>query len=322
MPEHGSFSQPLHEKTMNLVEHPLVIIDGACGTNLQDMPIPAEAWEGREGCNEILNLNSPEVIVELHRRFVEAGAMVLETDTFGANRVVLTEYGLQDRVAAINRAAVQNARKAIGNKPDVYVAASIGPGSKLPTLGHIEVDELAGAYREQMSALLEAGVDLFIIETCQDLLQTKTALVACFAVQELLGKTVPVMVSVTMEKSGTMLLGTDIAAACATFAPFPLFAFGLNCATGPADMESHIRYLCQNWPGRVSCVPNQGLPEIVEGKTCYPLAPDEYAQEMRRFVNEYGVSVVGGCCGTTPTHIKALVAAMQGAKPKKREAGA
>ena len=300
-------------------EHPILIVDGACGTNLQEMAIPSQAWDGREGCNEILNLTAPAVITALHRSFVEAGAMVLETNTFGASRIVLAEYGLQDQVAAINRAAVANARQAIDGKANTYIAGSIGPGTKLPSLGHITVDELTQAYEEQIEALVQAGVDMLIIETCQDLLQVKTALVTCFATLKRLQRPVPVLASITIERTGTMLVGTDIAAAAVTFEPFPLFSFGLNCATGPADMESHIRYLSQHWPGRISCVPNQGLPEVVDGKTCYSLSPAEYAREMRRFVEEYGVSVIGGCCGTTPTHTKALVEALHGVQPKKRE---
>ena len=303
-------------------DHPLLILDGACGTNLQEMIIPAVAWEGREGCNELLNLTAPGVIVQLHRSFVEAGAMVIETNTFGANRIVLEEYGLQDRVEAINRAGVENARQAIGGKADTYIAGSIGPGTKLPSLGHVTVDALASAYTEQIRALAEAGVDLLIIETCQDLLQIKTALVACYDALETLGVEIPVMISVTIERTGTMLVGTDIAAAAATFEPFPIFSFGLNCATGPQDMESHIRYLSRNWPGRISCVPNQGLPEVVNGRTYYPLDPMSYANEMKRFVTEYGVSVVGGCCGTTAAHIRELVRALAGVKPAVREVAA
>ena len=245
--------------------------------------------------------------------------MVLETNTFGASRIVLEEYNLQDQVVAINQAAVANARAAINGKANTYVAGSIGPGTKLPSLGHITVDQLAMAYEEQIEALVMAGVDLLIIETCQDMLQTKTVLVTCFTILERLHKPLPVMVSITIERTGTMLVGTDIAAAAATFEPFPIFSFGLNCATGPADMESHIRYLSQHWPGRISCVPNQGLPEVVDGKTCYSLTPEVYAREMHRFVTEYGVSVIGGCCGTTPVHTKALVKALQGVQPKERE---
>ena len=306
---------------MRPYDHEVLILDGACGTNLQEMDIPASAWEGREGCNELLNLTAPETIIALHAGFVEAGAMMLETNTFGANRIVLEEYGLADRMAAINRAGVHNARAAIGGKPGVYVAGSIGPGTKLPSLGHISVDDLAAAYAEQIRVLAEAGVDALIIETCQDLLQIKTAMTACFDTLDAVGLDIPVMASVTIERTGTMLVGTDIAAAV-TFEPYPLFSFGLNCATGPLDMESHIRYLSRNWPGRISCVPNQGLPEIVDGKTCYSLNPAAYAREMKRFVTEYGVSVVGGCCGTTPAHIRALVRALDGVKPANREVAA
>ncbi|MCL1980050.1 MAG: homocysteine S-methyltransferase family protein [Proteobacteria bacterium] len=304
---------------MRLHDHQVLILDGACGTNLQEMDIPASAWEGREGCNELLNLTAPETIIALHTSFVEAGAMVLETNTFGANRIVLSEYGLADQVEAINRAGVQNARAAIGGKPGIYVAGSIGPGTKLPSLGHITVDELALAYEEQIRALAAAEVDALIVETCQDLLQIKTALTTCFDTLKSLGMDLPVMASVTIERTGTMLVGTDMAAAAVTFEPYPLFSFGLNCATGPLDMESHIRYLSRNWPGRISCVPNQGLPEIVDGKTCYSLKPAAYAREMKRLVSEYGVSVVGGCCGTTPAHIRELVHALDGVQPAHRE---
>jgi len=267
----------------------------------------------------MLNLSAPDKIIELHAGFVEAGAMVIETKTFGATRIVLEEYGLQDQVAAINRAGVENARKAIGGKANTYIAGSVGPGTKLPSLGHISVEALARAHEEQIRALALAGVDLIIIETCQDLLQIKTAMTTCFATLESLGLEIPVMASVTIERTGTMLVGTDIAAAAVTFEPYPIFSFGLNCATGPTDMESHIRYLSHNWPGRISCVPNQGLPEVVNGTTCYPLTPEAYAREMKRFVTEYGVSVVGGCCGTTPAHIKQLVRTLAGVQPAVRE---
>ncbi len=303
-------------------DHEVLILDGACGTNLQEMHIPLSAWEGKEGCNELLNLTAPEKIIELHAGFVDAGAMVIETNTFGASRIVLEEYGLQDQVEAINRAGVENARKAIGGKTNTYIAGSIGPGTKLPSLGHISVDDLARAYEEQIRALAMAGVDLLIIETCQDLLQIKTAMITCFETLEKLHLSIPVLASVTIERTGTMLVGTDIAAAAVTFEPYPIFSLGLNCATGPMDMESHIRYLSRNWPGRISCVPNQGLPEVLDGRTCYPLDPETYGREMKRFVAEYGVSVVGGCCGTTPAHIRQLVKTLAGVKPAVREVSA
>jgi methionine synthase I (cobalamin-dependent) len=310
-------NDPAHKP---LSEHEVLIVDGACGTNIQDMDLPASAWADKEGCNELLCLTAPDAILALHSSFIDAGAMVLETDTFGASRTVLAEYGLENRVEAINAAAVEIARRAIGGRPNRYVAGSVGPTTKLPSLGHITPDALAAAYREQMAALVGAGADLLIIETCQDLLQVKIALIAAFEVIAAAGREVPVMVSVTVERTGTMLIGTDIAAAAATLEPFPLFSLGLNCATGPADMVSKIRYLCDTWPGRVSCIPNQGLPQVVAGKTVYPLSPAEYAERMREFIEGYGVSIVGGCCGTTPEHTRALVQALQGVRPAPRSA--
>ena len=304
---------------MGFCNHDLLIFDGACGTNLQDMEIPESVWDGNKGCNEYLNLSSPETIVQLHQSFVDAGAMVLETNTFGASDIVLAEYGLENKVDQINHAAVENARKAIGNRANVYIAGSVGPGTKLPSLGHITVDDLARSLNQQIRALAEAGVDVIIIETSQDLLQAKTAVITCFETLERLGKEIPVMLSVTIERQGTMLVGTDIAAVVATMEPFDLFSLGLNCATGPADMESYIRYLSHDWPKRISCIPNQGLPEIIDGQTVYPMKPAEYAEHMKHFIAKEGVSVVGGCCGTTPEHIRCLVEAVSSIKPAVRE---
>jgi 5-methyltetrahydrofolate--homocysteine methyltransferase len=245
--------------------------------------------------------------------------MVVETNTFGAASIVLAEYDLAGRTEEINRAAVANARSAIGGRAGCYVAGSVGPTTKLPSLGHITVEALAASYAQQMKTLVEAGVDALIIETCQDLLQVKTALVTCFEVLEQTGRDVPVLVSVTMEQQGTMLVGSDISAICATLEPFPIFSLGLNCATGPTDMTSHIRYLGQNWPGRISCMPNQGLPQVVDGKTCYPLSPEQFVYHMRQFIENDGVSIVGGCCGTTPEHIRQLVEACAGLSPTDRK---
>ena len=304
---------------MALRDLELIIVDGACGTNLQAVSISAAAWDGHDGCNEYLNLSAPAVVQALHRGFVEAGAQVVETNTFGASRIVLAEYGLQDRVGEINQAAVAHARTATGGRQDVYVAGSVGPGTKLPSLGHISVADLRAAVSEQMAALVRAGVDALLIETCQDLLQLKTAVRAALDVIEQEGRDVPIMVSVTVEQVGVMLVGSDIAAVAAALEPFPVFSLGLNCATGPADMESNLRWLSQNWHGRISCMPNQGLPEVVDGKTCYRLAPDEYALTLRRFVEAYGVSIVGGCCGTTPEHTRRLVRELHGVRPCPRE---
>lgn len=303
---------------MSLHDKKVILFDGACGTNLQEVEIPDSAWQGCAGCNELLNTTAPEIIVSLHESFLDAGAMVIETNTFGASSIVLDEYGLADKVTEINRAAVANARTAIAGRTGRYVAGSIGPTTKLPSLGHISVDELQASLAEQIRALVEAGVDLLAIETCQDLLQVKATLVVCYEVLDELDVDVPVMVSVTMERQGTMLVGSDIAAVCTTLEPFPIFSLGLNCATGPADMASHIRYLSHNWPGRISCMPNQGLPEVVDGKTFYPMTPKEYVHHMKQFIQHDGVSVVGGCCGTSPQHIRELAAAIQGITPAER----
>jgi 5-methyltetrahydrofolate--homocysteine methyltransferase len=303
---------------LTITDHDILIFDGACGTNLQNMAIPDSVWDGNKGCNEYLNLSSPETIVQLHRSFVDAGAMVLETNTFGASDIVLAEYGLENKVEAINHAAVENAKKAIAGKANVYIAGSVGPGTKLPSLGHITVDNLARSLRQQITALAEVGVDVIILETCQDLLQAKTAVITCLETLEQLGKNIPVMLSVTIERTGTMLVGTDIAAVVATFEPFDLLSLGLNCATGPADMESYIRYLSHHWPKRISCIPNQGLPAIIDGETVYPMKPAEYAGHMKRFIEHDGVSIVGGCCGTAPEHIRCLVDAVSGVNPAER----
>ncbi|MEN8188608.1 MAG: homocysteine S-methyltransferase family protein [Thermodesulfobacteriota bacterium] len=299
---------------MSITNEQLLIFDGACGTTLQSMNLPADAWEGIDGCNEYLNLSAPQSIIELHGGFLEAGAMVIETNTFGASSLVLGEYGLEDRVEEINHAAVRNARKAISecsrSDRNHYVAGSVGPTTKLPILGHIEPAALAASVKEQMRALIEAGVDCLIIETCQDLLQVKTVLVACFELLEELGRDLPVLSSVTFEQQGTMLVGSDIGAVCATIAPFPVISLGLNCATGPVDMEPQIHYLSENWDRRISCIPNQGMPIVQDGETVYPLSPSGYADHMLDFIDRFGISIIGGCCGTSPAHIRALADAL------------
>jgi 5-methyltetrahydrofolate--homocysteine methyltransferase len=303
---------------MRMEDRPILILDGACGTQLQAMDVPASAWPGREGCNEWLNVTAPELIEGMHRAYFEAGAHAVETNTFGATSLVLAEYGLADRAEEINAAAVANARRAAAGWPDRHVIGAVGPGTKLAALGQIPVEVLAEAEREQMRALLAAGADALLIETCQDLLQVKTAVVAALDTMEALGRTVPLLVSVTIEQMGTMLVGSDIAAVCATLEPFPILSLGLNCATGPKAMAPHIRHLSKHWPRRISCVPNAGLPEVEEGRTVYRLGPDDFATQLRAFVEHEGVSVVGGCCGTTPAHIAALAAALDGVTPAAR----
>jgi 5-methyltetrahydrofolate--homocysteine methyltransferase len=290
----------------------LLIMDGAMGTSLQEMSVPASAWQGKEGCNEWLNLAWPEAVIGVHEAFINAGARAVETNTFGANRITLAEYGLADKTVEINAAAVANARKAArGAGKDVLVIGSLGPGTKLPSLGHIDPDTLAEAAAQQAAALIEAGADMLILETCQDLLQVKRAVIAVFEIMRV-SREIPLMVSVTLESSGLMLVGSDIGAAAAVLEPFPIASLGLNCATGPAEMESHIRYLRENWGRPVSCMPNQGLPEIQGGKTVYPLSPEEFAGKMLHFARAYGIAFAGGCCGTSPAHIKAMTDALAG----------
>jgi 5-methyltetrahydrofolate--homocysteine methyltransferase len=304
---------------LGLFDETVLIFDGACGTNLQGLSLGPSAWGEYEGCNEYLNLSAPEAIEELHSSFLSAGAMVLETNTFGANSVVLAEYGLEDRVEEINRAAVSSARAAIGRHGGRgYVAGSIGPTTKLPSLGHIPSEELARSYASQIRVLVESGVDVLVFETCQDLLQVKVGLVSCFEELSRLGREIPVMVSLTIESTGTMLVGTDVATAVAALEPFPLFSLGLNCATGPEGMKSHIRYLSRHWPGRVSCIPNAGMPQVVGGRTFYPLAPEAFAAELSAFVAGEGVSIVGGCCGSTPEHILRLAESLSSVRPAPR----
>ncbi len=301
-------------------ETDILIFDGACGTGIQRMNLPESAWGEHPGCNEFLNVSSPESVVALHRQFIEAGANVLETNTFGANAIVLGEYGLNDRAEELARAGVDLARTAIGSREDVYVAGSIGPGTKLPSLGHISVADLVEGYRPLVEGLVAQGVDLLFIETCQDLLQAKAITRLARDVCEKLGRDVPIGVSVTMEPTGTMLVGADIASVVATFEPLGLFSLGINCATGPANMASHIHYLRDHWPARISMVPNAGMPEVVDGQTCYSLPPETFADQTARFVRDHRVSIVGGCCGTTPEHIAALARALEAAAPGGPEA--
>ncbi len=294
-----------------------MILDGACGTTIQSMDLPKSAWADYEGCNEYLNISCPEAIVRLHSDFIDAGSKMIETNTFGASSIVLAEYGLEKEVEKLNLAAVENAKMAIGDR-DIYIAASVGPTTKLPSLGHITVDKLADSVRQQVGVLIEAGVDAILLETCQDLLQVKTSLVASGEAMKEKQINVPIMVFVTMESQGTMLVGSDISAVAAVVEPFGVFSLGLNCATGPKAMESHIRYLCQNFPAKISCVPNQGLPEVVDGEMIYPLAKEDFAELMKQFITLYGVSIVGGCCGTSADHIKALADAVGEITPAKR----
>ncbi len=308
---------------LQTVEQRVVIYDGAMGTNIQvRQPSPDDFW-GKEGCNEILVLSRPDIIRDIHASFFGVGCDVVETDTFGATSVVLGEYDLQDKVAEINRAAVKIAREAAAdfstNSRPRFVAGSIGPTTKLPSLGHIGFDAMAASYEEQARALIEGGVDVLLIETCQDLLQAKAALAGVFDAMKAAGKRLPVTVQVTVESTGTMLLGTEIGAALTALEPYDVDVIGMNCATGPREMNDAVRHLGANSPKHVSVLPNAGLPQNVGGRAVYLLKPEELAEYHQRFITEYGVRIVGGCCGTTPEHLKAVVETCANLEPAKRE---
>ncbi|WP_017303204.1 methionine synthase [Spirulina subsalsa] len=309
---------------LNSPERPVLVFDGAMGTNLQVQNLTAEDFGGAqyEGCNEYLVQTKPEAVEKVHRGFLEAGADVIETDTFGGTPLVLGEYDLAHCAYDLNRKAAELGKRltqeySTPEKPR-FVAGSIGPGTKLPTLGHIDFDSLREAYIEQIRGLYDGGVDLLLVETCQDVLQIKAALNAIEAVFAEKGERLPLMVSVTMEVMGTMLVGTEMAAALAILEPYPIDILGLNCATGPEQMKEHIKYLAENSPFIVSCVPNAGLPENVGGQAHYRLTPMELRMALMHFVEDLGVQIIGGCCGTRPEHIQQLAEMAQGLTPKER----
>ena len=306
-------------------QRPVLVFDGATGTSLQQLELSADDFGGAdlEGCNENLVITRPDAVQNVHRQFLDAGCDVIETDTFGAASIVLAEYGLEDKAFELNKKAAELAREvADAYSTDIkprFVAGSMGPTTKLPTLGHIAFDTLKEAYTEQAEGLLVGGVDLFIIETCQDVLQIKAALQGVMDAFEKRGESRPLMVSVTMETTGTMLVGSDIAAVVSILEPFPIDILGLNCATGPEQMKEHIRYLSEHSPFVVSCIPNAGLPENVGGVAHYRLKPIELKMQLMHFVEDLGVQVIGGCCGTTPTHIQALAELSEELKPAARK---
>ncbi len=297
---------------LNRDEKPLIIFDGGTGTSFQNLNLTADDFGGKEleGCNENLVLSSPEVVEKVHNSFLEAGCHVIETNTFGASSIVLDEYDIADKAYEINKNAAFIAKKAAAKYSSVdkprFVAGSIGPTTKLPTLGHIDFDELKKSYKEQIYGLIDGGVDFLLIETCQDVLQIKSALLASKEVLESKNIDIPLMVSITMETTGTMLVGSDIASALTILEPFNIDILGLNCATGPEQMKEHIKYLSENSPFAISCIPNAGLPENIGGVAHYRLKPIELKMQLMNFIYDFNVQLIGGCCGTTPEHIKYL----------------
>jgi 5-methyltetrahydrofolate--homocysteine methyltransferase len=308
-----------------LIQERVLVFDGATGTNLQSQDLTPDDFGGEHfaGCNEYLIRTKPSAVEKVHIDYLTAGADIIETDTFGSASIVLAEYGLEalaydiskEGAAIAKRIAVQFSTK---EKPR-FVAGSIGPTTKLPSLGHIGFDAMAASYYEQMAGLLDGGADLFIIETCQDLLQIKAALAAAQDLFRDKRTRIPVITSVTIETMGTMLMGTEIGAALVSLEPYDIISLiGMNCATGPKEMEENVRFLTQTSPVPIFIMPNAGLPENVGGVAHYHLTPEELERHMKHFIEDLGVSVIGGCCGTTSAHIARLADLAGRVTPKQR----
>ena len=308
---------------LQTVRERVVIYDGAMGTNIHERNPSLDDYWGKENCSEVLVLSRPDIIRDIHADFFRVGCDVVETNTFGGTRIVLREFDLADRVHEINVKAAQLAREvanqfATKDKPR-FVAGSMGPSTKLPSLGNISFDEMVVAYEEQAAALIEGGVDVLLVETCQDLLQAKIGVIGVLDAVRKSGKRILVAVQVTLQESGTMLLGTEIGAALTALEPLDVDVIGLNCATGPKEMNDAVRYLALNSTKEVSVLPNAGLPTNEGGHAVFKLTPQELAEYHKHFVQDYGVRIVGGCCGTTPGHLKAVVDAVSGVEPAKRD---
>ncbi|MGI8647705.1 MAG: methionine synthase [Acidimicrobiales bacterium] len=309
---------------LEALTHRIVVVDGAMGTMLQSRNLELDDFSGLEGCNEILNATRPDIVTWVHESYLDAGADAIETNTFGTNFANFAEYDIVDRIAELAGAGARLARNAAdaAATPDRrrWVLGSMGPGTKLPTLGHAPFTTLRDAYAQQAIGMLDGGIDAVLVETCQDLLQAKAAIIGAQRAMEQVGRTVPVLCTVTVETTGTMLLGSEIGAALTALEPLGIDAIGLNCATGPAEMSEHLRYLSQHSRIPLAVLPNAGLPQIGSHGAVYPLGPDELAAALRRFATDYGTVLVGGCCGTTPEHIRALVAAVADVRVRERAA--
>ncbi len=311
---------------LDLLKEKIVVFDGAMGTNLMAQNLTLDDFGGAnfENCSENLIYTRPDAVLNVHRAFLEAGSDVIETNTFGGNTVVLQEFGIADKAYDVNFRAAQMAKNIAGDFSTVaqprFVAGSMGPGTKLPTLGHISYLDLKENYREQVRGLYDGGVDLFIVETCQDILQTKAALAAIFDFFAERRVKIPVIAQVTIETFGTMLNGTEISAALTALEPFPIDVVGMNCGTGPKQMAESLKYLCENAPLPVSVLPNAGLPEVKDGAMHYDETPETFTKQVLHFAQDFGANIVGGCCGTTPEHLKLVVEQVGRISPKQRSA--
>ncbi|MGW8375689.1 methionine synthase [Streptomyces sp. ODS28] len=301
----------------------VVVADGAMGTMIQAQDPSLDDFQQLEGCNEILNVTRPDIIRNVHAEFFDAGVDCVETNTFGANFAALKEYDITDRNFELSEKGVAIAR-GVADEYEAkdgrqrWVLGSMGPGTKLPTLGHAPYATLRDAYQTNAEGMIAGGADALLVETTQDLLQTKAALIGARRAQDAIGSNLPLICSVTVETTGTMLLGSEIGAALTALEPLGIDMIGLNCATGPAEMSEHLRYLAQHAQIPISCMPNAGLPVLGKDGAHYPLTPEELADAHETFVRDYGLSLVGGCCGTTPEHLRQLVERVRGATPAQR----
>jgi len=297
---------------LDVLKDRVLLCDGGTGSRVQALTLDVERdYLGNENCTEILTKARPDIVRDIHRSYLKAGSDIVQTNTFGGSPITLGEFGLQDLAYDLNKASAQLAREAVaefrGDGRERFVLGSIGPGTKLPSLGHIDYDSLEAALIVQARGLLDGGVDAILIETCQDPLQIKAAVNGVKIARAELGKNdVPVFVQVTVETTGTLLVGADIAAAATVIHALDVPVIGLNCATGPQEMAEHVKWLAENWQGPISIQPNAGLPELVDGKTHYPLNPLELSKWLERFIAEDGINLVGGCCGTDGPHIQAI----------------
>lgn len=316
----------MSNKFLDLLKEKIVVFDGAMGSSLQGQNLTIEDWGGAnfENCSENLLYTKPDAIEKVHLAFLEAGCDVIETNSFGGSEVVLQEFGIAEKTYDVNLKAAQLAKRLANdfstNAKPRFVAGSIGPGTKLPTLGHITFRDLKLAYDEQIRGLIDGGSDILIVETCQDLLQTKAALTSIFELFEKRKIKLPVIAQVTIETFGTMLNGTEIGAALTALEPFPIDVIGMNCGTGPKQMAESLKYLCEHAEIPVSVLPNAGLPEVKDGAQHYDETPESFTKQVVHFAKDFGVNIVGGCCGTTPEHLKMLVGEIENISPKKRDA--
>ena len=310
---------------LDLLKEKIIVFDGAMGSSLQAMNLTIDDWGGAnfENCSENLLYTRPDAIERVHTSFLDIGCDVIETNSFGGSEVVLAEFGIAEKTYDVNKRAAELAKRIASDystpeKPR-FVAGSIGPGTKLPTLAHITYLDLKKAYADQVRGLFDGGSDVFIVETCQDLLQTKAALASIFDLFEKEKVRIPVIAQVTIETFGTMLNGTEIGAALTALEPFPIDVIGMNCGTGPKQMADSFKYLCDNSPIPVSVLPNAGLPEVKDGQQHYDETPESFAAQVEHFAKDLGANIVGGCCGTSPEHIRQVIERVANVSPKPRD---